>query len=506
VTTLPPQTGFFGHPAGLRTLFFAELWERFSYYGMRALLVLFMTASPEIGGLGWDVLKAGAVYGVYTSLVYLVTLPGGWIADRIIGQRKAVFWGGCVIMLGHIVLAIPVENFFLLGLGLVVIGTGLLKPNISTIVGQLYSADDVRRDGGFSIFYMGINLGGFAAPLITAYLAQSPGFKETLTGWGISPHNSWHWGFGAAAVGMALGLIWYVVDARAMGNAGLEPAPVSGPEEHAQLRRLLWGNVALLVALLGIIAALGAAGVIEITASRVNSAFGGLLLVTVLAFFGWLFFAAKWTPEERKRLVVIAVLFLGASVFWSVFEQAGSTLSLFADRSTRNEIFGRPFTSGSWQSINSLWIILLAPVFAWIWVKLGSRNPSSPAKFAFGLLFVSLSFAWMVPAAKLAVDGNRVGWWWLLVCYFLQTVGELSLSPVGLSAMTKLAPTRVVSLMMGVWFMAASVGNYIGGNVSRLYESFDLPTLFGAVALYALVFAVILALLVRPINRMLARG
>ncbi|MEP6590034.1 MAG: peptide MFS transporter [Gemmatimonadota bacterium] len=506
MTTLPPQTGFFGHPAGLRTLFFAEMWERFSYYGMRALLVLFMTAPKEVGGLGWEVLKAGAVYGVYTSLVYMLSLPGGWIADRIIGQRKAVFWGGVVIMLGHIALAVPIENFFFLGLGLVVVGTGLLKPNISTIVGQLYSKDDIRRDGGFSIFYMGINLGGFAAPLVTAYLAQSPGFKATLAGWGLSPENSWHFGFAAAAVGMALGLIWYVVDSKSMGDAGLHPAPVSGPEEHAQLRRLLWGNVALLVAILGIIGALGAAGVIEITAARVNTAFGGLLLVTVLVFFGWLFFAAKWTPEERRRLVVIAVLFLGAAVFWSVFEQAGSTLSLFADRSTRNEIFGKSFTSGSWQSINSLWIILLAPVFAWVWVKLGNRNPSSPAKFAFGLLFVSLSFAWMVPAAKLAGEGNRVGWWWLLVCYFLQTVGELSLSPVGLSAMTKLAPTRVVSLMMGVWFLAASVGNYIGGNVASLYESFSLPTLFGAVSLYALAFAIILALLVRPINRMLAKG
>ena len=506
MTTLPPQTGFFGHPAGLRSLFFAEMWERFSYYGMRALLVLFMTAPVESGGLGWGVVKAGAIYGVYTSLVYMMSLPGGWIADRIIGQRKAVFWGGVVIMLGHIALAVPVENFFFLGLGLVVVGTGLLKPNISTIVGQLYSKDDVRRDGGFSIFYMGINLGGFAAPLVTAYLAQSPGFKATLAGWGISAEYSWHWGFGAAAVGMALGLIWYVVDAPAMGDAGREPAPVSGPEEHAQLRRLLWGNVALVVGLLGIVALLGMTGVIDINASRVNAAFGGLLLVTVVVFFSWLFLGGSWTPDERKRLIVIAVLFLGAAVFWSVFEQAGSTLSLFADRSTRNEAFGRPFPSGWWQSVNSLWIITLAPVFAWIWVKLGARNPSSPAKFAFGLLMVSISFAWMIPAAKLAGEGNRVGWIWLLTCYFLQTVGELSLSPVGLSAMTRLAPTRVVSLMMGVWFLAASVGNYIGGNVASLYESFSLPTLFGAIAIYALIFAALLALLVRPINRMLARG
>lgn len=506
MTTLPPQTGFFGHPAGLRTLFFAEMWERFSYYGMRALLVLFMTAPVESGGLGWPVVKAAAVYGVYTSLVYMLSLPGGWIADRIIGQRKAVFWGGVVIMLGHIALAIPVENFFFVGLGLVVVGTGLLKPNISTIVGQLYSPEDIRRDGGFSIYYMGINLGGFAAPLVTAYLAQSPGFKTTLEGWGISAHNSWHWGFGAAAVGMALGLIWYVLDAKAMGDAGLHPAPVSGPEEHAHLRRLLWRGVTGVVVVLASLAALHLAGTIEITASAVNSVYGYLLAAVVVGLFAWMFFGGAWTPEERKRLVVIAVLFLGATVFWSVFEQAGSTLNLFADRSTRNEIFGKPFQSGMWQSINSLWIVLLAPVFGWIWVKMGTKNPSSPAKFAFGLLFVSLSFAWMVPAAKLAGEGNKVGWWFLLICYFLQTVGELCLSPVGLSAMTRLAPARVASLMMGVWFLATSVGNYLGGRVASLYESFELPTLFGAVSVYALIFAVILALLVRPINRMLARG
>ncbi|MEO5797893.1 MAG: peptide MFS transporter [Gemmatimonadales bacterium] len=506
MTTLPPQTGFFGHPAGLRTLFLAEMWERFSYYGMRALLVLFMTAPVEAGGLGWPVVKAGAIYGVYTAMVYMLSLPGGWIADRIIGQRKAVFWGGVVIMLGHIALAIPVENFFFIGLGLVVVGTGLLKPNISTIVGQLYAPEDMRRDGGFSIFYMGINLGGFAAPLVTAYLAQSPGFKATLAGWGIAPHNSWHWGFGAAAVGMAFGLIWYVVDAKAMGEAGLHPAPVSGPEEHAQLRRLLWRGVGIVVGVLVLLGVLNAVGLIEITATKVNTWFGALLLLTVVAFFAWLFLAAKWTPEERKRLIVIAVLFLGAAVFWSVFEQAGSTLNLFADRSTNNVAFGKPFQSGMWQSVNSLWIILLAPVFGWIWVKMGAKNPSSPAKFAFGLLMVSISFAWMVPAAKMATGGNRVGWWFLLICYFLQTVGELCLSPVGLSAMTKLAPARVASLMMGVWFLATSVGNYIGGNVASLYESFELPTLFTAIAVYALIFAVVLAFLVRPINRMLARG
>ena len=503
--TLPRQTGFFGHPAGLRTLFFVELWERFSYYGMRALLVLFMTAPITGGGLGWSVAKAGPIYGLYTALVYLLALPGGWIADRILGQRKSVFWGGVVIMCGHIVLAIPAVNTFYLGLALVVLGTGLLKPNISNIVGQLYAPDDVRRDAGFSIFYMGINIGAILAPLVTASLAQEDWFKRTLTSWGFSPATSWHWGFGATAVGMFLGVVWYVVDGKTLGEAGLHPV-VSGAEEAARLRGMLWKGIGLTALILVAIAVLQMSGAIALTVDKVSNAFGVLLLITVVGFFAWLFLSGGWTPDERKRLIVLAVLFLGAAVFWSVFEQAGSTLTLFADRSTRNEIFGLSFASGKWQSVNSAWVVILAPIFAWLWVKLGRHNPSSPAKFSLGLLFVALGFALMVPAASLAANGNRVGWWWLLGCYFLHTIGEMCISPVGLSAMTRLAPARVGSLMMGVWFMATSVGNFIGGQVAGFYEKFSLPELFGVVALYAAFFALVLALLVRPIRRMLERA
>ena len=501
---LPRQTGFFGHPAGLRTLFLAELWERFSYYGMRALLILFMTAPIAAGGLGWTTAKAGPIYGMYTAMVYLMSLPGGWIADRIIGQRKAVFWGGVIIMCGHIVLAIPSVNSFYAGLALVVLGTGLLKPNISTIVGQLYAPDDERRDAGFSIFYMGINLGALLAPLVTASLAQEQWFKNILISWGVSPASSWHWGFGATAVGMFFGLVWYVLDRKTLGDAGMYPV-VADATEAKRLRGTFWKGLGLVAVILAAIVALKFSGAITLSVATVNNTFGILLLVTVVVLFAWLLLSSGWTDEERKRLRIIAVLFLGASVFWSVFEQAGSTLSLFAERSTRNEIFGMSFGSGKWQSVNSLWVVALAPVFAWLWVKLGRRNPSSTAKFALGLLFVSLGFALMVPAASLAANGDRVGWWWLLGCYFLHTVGEMCLSPVGLSAMTKLAPARVGSLMMGVWFMATSVGNFIGGQVAGMYEKFSLPQLFGVVALYALVFAVILALLVKPIKRMLAR-
>lgn len=505
MTTLPPQTGFLGHPAGLRTLFFAEMWERFSYYGMRALLIIFMTAPVASGGLGWDVAKAGAIYGVYTAMVYMLSLPGGWIADRVIGQRKAVFWGGVIIMLGHIALAIPTENLFYVGLFLVVIGTGLLKPNISTIVGHLYAPEDTRRDAGFAIYYTGINTGGFIAPLVTGYLAQSPGFKAILAGWGIHAEASWHWGFGAAAVGMFFGLVQYLLDGKVLGDAGLHPV-TTGPEDAAKARRSLWRGVGIVVGIGALIAVLQMTGTIAITASAVNGSVGAFLAIATLAFFVWLFTSGDWTPDERRRLMVIAVLFLGATVFWSVFEQTGSTLNIFATRSTRNEFFGMAYPSSWWQSVNSLWIILLSPVFGWLWLKLGTRNPTSPTKFAIGLLFVSLSFLWMIPAATMAGRGELVGWWWLLICYFLQTVGELCISPVGLSAMTKLAPARVGSLMMGVWFLATSVGNYIGGNVASFYESFSLSSLFGAIGVYALVFAVIIGLLIKPINRMLAKN
>lgn len=503
--TLPRQTGFFGHPAGLRTLFFVELWERFSYYGMRALLILFMTAPLAAGGLGMATAEAGPVYGMYTAMVYLMALPGGWIADRIIGQRRAVLYGGIIIMLGHVVLAFPGLNTFFAGLVLVVTGTGLLKPNISTIVGKLYAPEDERRDAGFSIFYMGINLGALLAPLVTASLAQEQWFKDVLSGWGIAPETSWHWGFGATAIGMFVGVVWYVIDSRTLGDAGLAPA-VSSEAEAGALRRKFWMGLGLVLAILVVLIGLQASGVVNFTVARVSDAFGVVLLLTVLAFFAWLFLSGGWTGEERKRLIVMTVLFVGACIFWSVFEQAGSTLSLFAERSTRNEVFGLSFGSGKWQSVNSLWVVILAPIFAWFWVKLGSRNPSSPAKFSLGLLFVSLGFLLMVPAAQLAANGNRVGWWWLLGCYFLHTVGEMCLSPVGLSAMSRLAPARIASLMMGVWFMATSVGSYIGGRVAGVYETLSLPQLFGGVALYGLLFAVILALLVKPIKHMLARA
>ena len=481
---------FFGHPRGLSTLFFTEMWERFSYYGMRALLLLYMTAPIAAGGLGFDAAKGGAIYGLYTSMVYMACLPGGWIADRFIGQRRAVLYGGILIASGHFSMAVPILPMFYLGLFLIVIGTGLLKGNVSVIVGQLYSAEDQRRDAGFSIFYMGINLGAFIAPLICGYLGQQ---------------INWHLGFACAGAGMALGLVQYVLGGKHLGDAGLHPAPAESPAAAAALKKQaqVWGGLlALLVVGLG----LGAfTGMVPITATQIADAAGVFLLICTVGFFGWLYLSSGWTPEERKRLYVIGVLFLAAALFWSVFEQAGSTLNLFADRNTRTEMMGMPFPSSWFQSLNSLFLIILAPVFAWIWVRMAARGaePSSPAKFAFGLVFVGLGFAILVPPAQAAEGGFQVSPMWLTLTYLLHTIGELALSPVGLSAMTTLSPARIVGMSMGVWFLATSVGNFIGGRVSGFYESMALPSLFGYVAGFAIVAGLLLFALVPSMRKLM---
>ena len=499
------DTRFFGHPKGLSTLFFTEMWERFSYYGMRALLILFMTAPLAAGGLGFDTAKAGAIYGTYVSLVYITSLPGGWLADRFLGQRRATLYGGVLIMLGHISLAIPSMSSFYAGLGLVTLGTGLLKPNISTMVGELYTPEDERRDAGFSLYYMGINTGAFIAPLVCGWFAQSEQFRGILGAMGIAPESSWHWGFAMAAVGMFFGLVQYLAGWKHLGSAGMYPAPAESPEAANAQRRLLRIGLAAVVGIAVLVWALAAAGVVQITAQGVSNVLGVVLLLTTVAFFAWMFLAAHWTPEERKRLIVVLVLFVAALIFWSVFEQAGSTLNLFAQRATRTEAFGIAFPPSWLQSVAPFLLVVLSPVFAWIWWRLGPRDPSSPTKFTIGLVCVSLSFAILVIPAQAAEQGIRVSPLWLVATYFLHTVGELCLSPVGLSAMTRLAPARIVGLTMGVWFVALSVGNYLGGRVGGLYESFSLPQLFGVVALFAAAAAVVLALLIRPIRRMLAR-
>ena len=476
------DTSFFGHPRGLSTLFFTEMWERFSYYGMRAILILFMTASASEGGLGLGTADAGAIYGLTTAMVYMAALPGGWIADQFLGLRKSVLYGGVLIASGNFCLVIPSMAAFYFGLAMIVAGTGLLKPNVSAIVGQLYSPEDTRRDAGFSVFYMGINTGAFIAPLLCGWVAQ----------------YNWRYGFGLAGAGMTIGLIQYSLGSRKLGDAGVKSVGASDP---TQARKRLVIGLSVLAAIIGVVVVLGMLEMV--TAKGIADASGLVLVIIVLVFFSWLLSSKQWTSVERKRLTVVFGLFIAAAIFWSVFEQAGSTLNLFAERSTDNRVAGYSFPAPWYQSVNALFLIALAPVFAWIWIRLGSREPSSPAKFALGLLLVGLGFLVLTIGASAAASGVKVSPMWLIVTYLFHTMGELCLSPVGLSAMTKLAPTSVTGLMMGVWFLALSVGNYMGGRMAALYESLPLETLLGAVGAFAIFAALILALCVRPMVRLM---
>jgi proton-dependent oligopeptide transporter, POT family len=486
--SVPGDTAFFGHPRGLATLFFTELWERFSYYGMRAILILFMTAAVADGGLGMDVGTAGAIYGLYTAFVYLMALPGGWLADRILGQRRAVLWGGVIIAAGHFSLAVPGLSTFYLGLALIVLGTGLLKPNISTMVGELYPEGGARRDAGFSIFYMGINIGAFAAPLVTGFLGEKV---------------DWHLGFGAAGVGMLLGLVQYVAGERHLGDAGVRPN-ASGTGAGGGGAPFALAALGLLGVFLGMLQLFGVA---DLTSARGLADAGGAVIVTLaVLYFAYMYLAGGLDATERKRLGAIGILFLASAVFWAGFEQGGSSLNLFAERLTDRMILGWEMPASFLQSVNSVFIIALAPVFAWLWVwsSRRGREPSSPVKFALGLVLLSLGFLVMVGASARAAAGELVSPNWLVLTYLLHTAGELCLSPVGLSTVTKLAPRRMVGQMMGVWFMALALGNVLAGRVAGQFEALPLPQLFGAVAATGLVAGVVLLLVLRPMKRMMA--
>lgn len=462
--------GIGGHPRGLTTLFFTEMWERLSYYGMRSFLVLFMTASAAAGGLGLSAALAARIYGLYTASVYLASLPGGWVADRILGLRKAVLWGGIAIMAGHFTLIIHSEATFYTGLALIVIGTGLLKPNISALVGALYDRDDPRKDSGYSLYYMGINLGAFIAPLVCGTLAQKVG---------------WHWGFGAAGVGMLFGVIQYTLTANRLGKAGREPEKANVQAESG----LSMGGALWLLGIGLIVLAMAGDLLFGIEMSQLQRFV--VLLAGSSIFIAALYVGGNFSATEKKRGFSVYFLFLVAALFWAGFEQAGSSLTLFADRMSDNQVLGTAFPSTWYQSLNAIFIVVLAPVFSWMWIKMGDKQPSSPAKFSLGLVGVGLGFVIMVLAAQRAATGDLVSPGWLVTTYLLHTLGELCLSPVGLSVMTKLAPDRIVGQIMGVWFLAASIGSFIGGEVAALFETLPLPQLFGAVAAVNLGVAVL---------------
>ena len=485
---------FFGHPAGLSTLFFTEMWERFSYYGMRAILFLYMTAAIADGGLGWGAEDAGPIFGLYAASVYFLPLIGGWIADRFIGAYRATFIGGIIIMFGHFSLAFAALPFFYLGLALVAIGTGFLKSNISAMVGDLYTQEDERRDAGFSIFYMGINIGAFLAPLVCGWLAQSDGFKSILAGWGIDPNSSWHFGFAAAGVGMGFGLIQYVVGKRKLTGVGEPPMKIEGDAGGAAFEGVSSGYLMRMVTV--IVAAVAVvAGAAYLYGSSTALTYVLMPTVLVAGLVGVLLTGMQdqLSIDDWKRLGVIFILFSFSTIFWMGFEQASTSFNAFAQNLTDNRIFGWEFPASWLQSVNPLFIVLLAPVIGWIWLTLGKRQPSDAVKFAIGLFFAGLGFVVVAYAASLTVAG-KVSPLWLCLVYLCHTIGELCLSPVGLSSMTKLAPGRMVSLMLGVWFLSISMGNYIAGRIAGEFEeSADvLVGIFGKVAGILIIAAVVL--------------
>jgi POT family proton-dependent oligopeptide transporter len=486
--------GIAGHPRGLLTLSLTETWERFSYYGMRAILLLYMTKTLAEGGLNFDQKYAGLIYGTYTSSVYWTPLIGGWIADKWLGARRAVLVGGIIIAIGHFSMVFSTMPNFFGGLALIALGTGLLKPNISTMVGDLYAEGDARRDAGFSIFYMGINTGALLSPLVCGYLAQK---------------IDWHYGFVAAGVGMVLGLIQYVIG----GGTRLQHVgnrPVKRIPDIAEVTEVVpFDHLTLVLAIVG--------GLIGFF---VGYTYGGVGLVSALFPTAVGFFAGyiggtvrTMNASEAKRVGVIFILFLFSIVFWMSFEQAGSSLTLFADRLTRTNLFGFQFPSSWYQSVQPIGVVLFAPVFAGIWIKLGKRDPASPVKFAYGLFFAAIAFAIVAFASTLIPatggtalpDALKVGPMWLVVVYLFQTFGELCLSPVGLSTVTKLSPGRMVGLMMGVWFLSISLGNFIAGMSAGLFDEKSegaLLHLFGAVAAITLVAAILLVVLTPVIKKL----
>ena len=430
------------------------MWERFSYYGMRALLVLFMVDAIQHGGMGLTDKIATAIYGLYTASVYLAALPGGWVADRLLGAQKSVWYGGITIAAGHFVLAIPRQETFFLGLILVVIGTGLLKPNISALVGELYPEGGARRDAGFTIFYMGINLGAAIGPLVCSALGEK---------------INWHYGFAAAGVGMTLGLIQFKMTAHHLGEAGRRPGQPQGLDRKQRL------GLAIVLVTLAVLVVMVFAGVIRINPVALARGTTVFIVAVAVFYFASLLVGSGLDQTERRRIGVIVILFLAAALFWSGFEQTGSSFNFFAQRYTerRLALFNFEIPAGWFLSLGAVFIISLAPVMAAVWLALGRRNlnPSLPVKFGLGLLLLGLGFVVMAGASKLVAAGNKAGPLWLVATYFFHTIGELCLSPVGLSSVTKLAPRRFVGQLMGTWFLAASLGSLIAGLIAGEFRA-----------------------------------
>ncbi|MBN3553674.1 peptide MFS transporter [Fictibacillus nanhaiensis] len=469
-----PQKGFFGHPKGLFTLFFTEFWERFSYYGMRAILIYYMYYEVSKGGLGIEESTALAIMSIYGSLVYMSGVIGGWLADRVFGTSRALFYGGILIMIGHIVLAVLPGDLTMLFISMVfiVIGTGMLKPNVSSVVGDIYAPGDNRRDAGFSIFYMGINLGAFISPLIVGEVAK----------------KSFHLGFGIAAVGMLLGLIVFTLTKKKnLGLAGTYvPNPLT-PAEKKKVSIIVGLSAVVLAVFLGITIP---AGIFTLDVFITLVGIFGIAIPTI--YFVVMYRSPKTTSEERSRVIAYIPLFIAAVMFWAIQEQGSTILASYADKRTDLTFAGLEISPAWFQSLNPLFIITLAPVFAWIWVKLGNRQPTVPKKFALGLLFAGLSFLVILLPAYFGGEGSLVSPLWLVLSYFIVVIGELLLSPVGLSATTKLAPAAFSAQTMSLWFLASAAAQAINAQIVKFYSAETEMMYFGTIGGAAIVLSLIL--------------
>jgi proton-dependent oligopeptide transporter, POT family len=475
----PAERTIFGHPRGLAVLFMTEMWERFSFYGMRAILVLFLVAPTSDGGLGLSLPEATGVYGIYDALVYVAAMPGGWIADRVLGARRTVMLGGVVIACGHFLMLAPGTGGIVGGLGLIVCGTGLLKPNVSVMVGALYGPEDTRRDAGFSIFYMGINLGAFLAPLAIGPIGQDV---------------SWRLGFALAGVGMIFGLAQLLYGTRYLGDIGVRASqPLLSDERARALRRAGLGGLALAA-----IVAVAVSGVV--TTVVMERAITVAIVAIPIVWFRRAFKQAADEPE-RDRLRALVALFCASAVFWMVYDQSGSVMSIFAEQDIAPTVFGVEIPASVYQALNPLYILLLAPVMALLWVRLGRRQPTTPVKFAIGLGLVAAGFLLMVGAAAAAGELGVASPLWLVVVYAVLTVGELSLSPVGLSAATRLAPAAAGGATMGVWFLSISVGDAIGGELGALVPVLGMGPWFAAMACFPIAAGIVVLLYRRRIAR-----
>ena len=477
---------FSQHPKGLYTLFFTEMWERMSYYGMRGILVLFMTASILEGGLQIDNVSASAIYGIYSACVYLVALLGGWLADRHIGQQKAILYGGAVIMLGHFLLAFTNLQTFYLGLIFVVLGTGLLKPNISAIVGGLYENDLNKKESGFTIFYMAINIGSVLGFFICGYLGENVG---------------WHYGFGAAGIGMAFGLIQFILTKSNLGSIGIKPSIELNIETKKKELRIF--NSFMLIFFLIIL--LGLFGYVSFDPIPIANILTVVILLIAIMYFLYLFLFGNLSEEERKKIILIVVLFFGAAFFWSGFDQAGSSFNIFAKEYTDRIILGWEYPASWLQVLNPVLVVILSPFMAYMWLFLGKRmlDPSLPFKFGLGLIFMAIGFLFIATGATVAMQEGMAGAKWLLLTYLFHTIGELTLSPIGLAAISNLSPKRFVGQMMGIWFLASSLGAIIAGLLSgqATYSGINsMPDLFNKIAITSSIIGLVLILISKPLN------